>query len=172
MAGGTIATIALVAGAGAATYGAVKGVQTQKKISRAQQQQAAIAQQQAAEQRKAQALQERRSRRSAIRRNQVARATALSSAQSAGGFGGSAVSGGIQSASSRLGGALGFGSQMSGISQNISELSMQSADIGGQIAGYRGDLAQARGIGQLGGTVFQTAAGTDAGQEALQGFFG
>jgi len=166
-----MATAALIVGAAAAGAGAIMSAQAQRKVARAQQQQAVISQQQAAEQRKAQQVQERRARRSAIRRNQISRATALSSAQSAGGFGGSGVSGGIQSASSRLGGALGFGSQMSGISQNITNLSMQSSALSGQIAGYQGDLQQARGIGAIGGQVFNIAAGTDAGKKVLNNLF-
>lgn len=165
---GTVATIAAVVGAGAAVYGAVQSAKAGRKAARAQQQQAVLQQQQvgiqreqAEEQRKAQVIQERRSRRSAIRRNQVARAQALSSAQSAGGFGGSAVAGGIGSMSSRLGESLGFGSQMSGISQNITNLGAQSAGIqgqiaglGGQIAGYQGDQAVASSIGSIGGSLF------------------
>ena len=123
-----VAAFAAVAGAGASVYGAVQSSKAQRRAARAQQQQ--------------QAVQTRRSRREAIRRNQIARAQAIASAQSAGGLGGSGTAGGIGSLSSRTGSALGFSSQMGALS--------------GVIPNASADMAQAQGIAGLGSTLFQT----------------
>lgn len=123
---GVVATVAAVVGAGATVYGTIQGVKAQKKASRARQRQ--------------QQLQARRSRREAIRRQQVARAQAIASAQSAGGLGGSGTAGGIGSLSSRTGSALGYSTQMSGIS--------------GIINSAQRDAAQAEGIAGLGSSLF------------------
>ena len=71
----------------------------------------------------------------------------MASAQAFGAVGGSAVTGGTASLGSQLGGALGFSSQMSGLSKQIGIAQSQAATAGA-IAG-------------LGGDVFQTAMSYD-----------
>jgi len=80
-----------------------------------------------------------RNRRQAIREYQIQRARALAGAAGAGAGFGSGVAGGIGSLSSQLGSDLGFGSQMSGISREISSASRQ--------ANYASGLAQLGGVG-------------------------
>src|SRR6056297_32713 len=132
---GIIATVAAVVGAGAAVYGTVQQAKASKRAARAQRASNAAQERQ-------QQLQARRSRRGAIRRAQIARAQAVSSAQSAGGMGGSGAAGGIGSLSSRTGSALGFSTQMSGLSGLVTDArdaaaSAQSdANRFGAIAGF------------------------------------
>lgn len=120
-----VGTVAAVAGAGAAVYGAVQSSKAQKESLALQQQQ--------------QAAQTRMSRRQAIRRSQLARSQALAAAQSAGGLGGSGAAGGIGSLSSQLGADLGYSSQMGQLSGLITQANMKAAnaaafsDIGGSL---------------------------------------
>ena len=102
-----------------------------------------LQQAQVREERKARALQETRARRSTIRQSMIARAQAMATAQSAGGFGGSGVAGGLGSGSSRLGSALGFSSQMGGITSNIE-------NIQGRILGTQTAMQNAQGLAQQG----------------------
>ena len=104
----------------------VKGVQEQKKAARAQQGQ--------------QQLEYRRSQRQALREAQLRRAQGMATAQSAGMLGGSAVSGGASSLASQAGSTLGFASQMSGLSKDIS-VATSRANTFGAIAGLGVNVA-------------------------------
>ena len=127
-------TIVATAAAGIGAVGTVVGAVQQRKASK----EGAEAQQ--AQQR----LAERRSRRQAIRRSQIQRATATASAQSAGALGSSGPAGGINSVSSRLGESLSFGTQMSGLSQQITQA--------------RADAQRGASIAKLGGAAFNFGA--------------
>jgi hypothetical protein len=123
--------------AAAAVVGAVstvKSYQAQKKAGEASQRQ--------------QEVQSSVSRRAAIREMQIKRAQTVSSAQAAGVVGGSGVSGGLTSLGSQVGANLGYSSQMSGLSKEISMYNTQ-AQTYGAVAG-------------LAGTAFQGLGGWDA----------
>lgn len=119
-----------VVGAVASVAGTVMSVNQQKKAAAAQQRQ--------------QDLSTRRSQRQAIREAQIRRAQTMASAQGLGAAGGSGVAGGITSLNSQLGGALGFSTEMSGLSKEISVASSR-ANTYGAIAGLGGQLFQAGG---------------------------
>ena len=106
---------------------AVAGLVQQNKAIKAQGRAAATQTQIAQEQQRQQELQAAVSRRRSIRAAQVQRASTQASAQALGAGGGSAVAGGLGSLSSQLGGALGYQTQMTGLSRNISGLSQQAA---------------------------------------------
>jgi hypothetical protein len=125
-------TLAII-GAVASVGGTVASLNAQKRASRLQQQQ--------------QTLATRQSQRQAIREAQIRRAQTMSSAQALGAVGGSAVAGGTASLGSQLGGALGFSSQMSGLSKQIGIAQSRAATAGA--------------IANLGGDVFQTAMSYD-----------
>lgn len=129
-----VMAVAAVVGAGAAVYGTVKSVKAQKQAAQLQQQQ--------------QMLATRQSNRAAMREAQLRRAQTLSSAQALGAVGGSAVSGGISSLGSQLGGSFGFSSQMSGLSKEIGMA--------------QGRATNANAISSIGGSIFQAAGGFDA----------
>lgn len=76
-------------------------------------------------QQRAQELQQKRQRRAAIRSNMIATARAKASAQATGVAQSSGLQGAIGSGRSQLGSELGFGTQMSGLSGQISELGMR-----------------------------------------------
>ena len=118
---------------GATVAGVAGQAKTQKKITEQQQQQ--------------QKLQVQQQRRQAIRQAQLQRAQASVAAQAYGAGGGSAISGGLSSLGSQIGGQLGFSSQMSGISRNITAL--------------QGDYAKWGAIGELGAIGFQTFGGSN-----------
>jgi len=102
-------------------------------------QRAASAQRRATEtQMRQQEVQARASRRRSIRAAQVQRAQTLASAQGLGATGSSAVAGGISSLSSQLGTSLGFQTQMSGLSRDISTFSMQADRATGQAQLFSG----------------------------------
>jgi hypothetical protein len=126
-----VGAIAAVAGAGAAVVGTVQAGKAQKRA--------------AAEQQKQQELVAARDRRQAIREAQIRRAQGLASAQAMGVSGGSLTGGGSSSIGSQLGSTLGFSSQMSGLSTNITRLSSK-ASMFGDIAGLAG-----MGFNALGG---------------------
>ena len=93
--------------------------------------------QSAAAQRRAVDLQERqqqvatrRSRRQAIRQAQIARANAISAGANLGGLFGSSLQGGVSSLSSQLGSEMGFSTQMSGLSRDISSAQRSAARWG------------------------------------------
>lgn len=124
--------VPLLAGAGAAAsiYGTVQAGKAQKKAAAAQQQQ--------------QEVSTRRDRMQAIREMQIKRAQAISSAQGAGALDSSGATGGIGSMSSQLGSNLGFSTQMSALSANISRYTQQ-ANKYSSIAGLGGQLFSAMG---------------------------
>lgn len=122
-----------VIGAVATVAGTAISYNAQKKAARAQDAQ--------------QALANTRSNKQAIRQMQLQRAQAMSAASMLGAAGGSSSSGGLSSLSSQLGSGLGYGSQMSGLSAQISK-QLTRASIGSSIAG-------------IGGTAFQLGGGFD-----------
>lgn len=69
----------------------------------------------------------RRQQRAAVREAQLRRAQGMATAQGAGVAQSSLTSGGVSSIGSQLGSTLGFGSQMSGLSQQITNLGIKSA---------------------------------------------
>lgn len=134
--------VAAVVGAVATVVGTIKQAKAQKKSSKKQAQQQRVA--------------TRRSRRQAIREGVIARSRALATAQGAGTINGSGVSGGVQSIGSRVGEQLGFSTQMSNLSREISTLDQKAitagtiANLGGQLFSFgvnSGGLQQL-GIGQ------------------------
>lgn len=133
--------IAAVIGAVSAVGGTVASLNAQKRASRLQQQQ--------------QTLATRRSQREAVREAQIRRAQTMASAQALGAVGGSAVAGGTASLGSQLGGALGFSSQMSGLSKQIGMAQSRAATAGA--------------IANLGGDVFKMAGGFDSFGSQAQG---
>ena len=86
---------------------------------------------QAATQQKAQDLQTRRQRRAAVRSNILASSRARATAQATGVSQSSGLSGGLGSARSSFGSELGYGTQMSGLSQQVSELGQRAEAYGG-----------------------------------------
>lgn len=108
--------IALIVGAVASVAGTYKNYKANKDRSRLQQQQ--------------QRVNTRRSRMEAIRRAQLARAQAVASAAASGAQGSSTAIGGQSSVSSQTGTDFGFSTQMSGLSQGISDASSQAATWG------------------------------------------
>lgn len=129
-----VIAVASVVGAVATVAGTVASVNAQKKAARLQQEQ--------------QTLATRRSSRQAIREAQIRRAQTRSSAQALGVVGGSAEAGGMASLGSQLGSALGFSSQMSGLSKQIG-MAQSRANTAGAVA-------------NLGSSVFQAAGGFGA----------
>ncbi len=89
-----------------------------------------------------------RQNRSAIREAQIKRAQALNTAAQVGAGTGSGISGGVGSLSSQLGSGLGFSSQMSALSTQITKYQKQ-ASLWGDIAGL-GKLAYQQGGGMEG----------------------
>jgi len=88
----------------------------------------------AAAKQKASNLQAKRQRRAAIRQNILASARARSSAESAGVAQSSGLAGGVGAGRSQLGAELGFGTQMSGLSAQVSAF-QQQAQRSSMIAG-------------------------------------
>lgn len=122
-----MAVVAAVIGTVLSVVGTVKSAKAQKKASRAREQQQRVA--------------TRKSRRQAIRASVIARSKALATAQGAGTINSSGVSGGVQSVGSRLGSELGFSTQMSNLSRDISRLDQRAA-TGQTLAGIGGTLFQ------------------------------
>ena len=91
-------------------------------------------------QRQQQTLATRQSQRQAVREAQIRRAQTLAAGQALGVGASSGVAGGVYSLGSQLGGALGFSSQMSGLSSQISMNQSRSA-----FAGLGADLFQMSG---------------------------
>lgn len=112
-------SIALAVGAAATVGGTYISYKNQKKA--------------AASQRRQQEVATRRSRRQAIRQAQIARAQSVATAASSGARGSSAAQGGQASIGSQTGEALGFSTQMSGLSADISRFSSR-ANTGAAIA--------------------------------------
>jgi hypothetical protein len=82
-------------------------------------------------QQKQQELSTQRSQRQAIREAQIRRAQAISAGAQLGGLGGSALEGGLSSLGSQLGSGLGFSTQMSALSADISKYSSLAQTFGG-----------------------------------------
>ena len=116
-----VAATAIVGGVVAA--GAVAGIAGTVKAGKATRN--AVAAQQ-----RSQELQSKRQRRAAIRSNILASARARASAQAAGTAQSSGLSGAIGAGRSQLGAELGIGTQMSGLSANISKFNMQAQTYG------------------------------------------
>jgi hypothetical protein len=92
----------------------------------------------------------RRQQRAAVREAQLRRAQGMAMSQGAGVAQSSLAGGGVSSIGSQLGSTLGFGSQMSGISQQITNLGIQSAN-----ATQRANTFAA--VADIGSSVFQYA---------------
>lgn len=122
--------VAAVIGAVATVGGTIASVNAQKRASRLQQEQ--------------QTLATRRSQRQAVREAQIRRAQTMSAGQALGASGGSGVAGGISSLGSQLGSSLGFASQMSGLSNQIS-MAQSRVATAGAIAGLGSSVFQATG---------------------------
>ena len=117
-----VATAIAIIGAAVAVSGTVKANKAAKaanvaSVNRANAQQ------------KAQNLQARRQRRAAIRSNILNTARSRASAQAAGTSQGSGIAGGVGSAASNLGSALGFGAQMSGLGQRATMFGNQASTL-------------------------------------------
>lgn len=125
-----------------ATATVATGVESIKESKKARE----ATQRAAASQRQQQRAQAAESRRRAYREVQAKRAQARAQAQALGATGGSGVAGGISSLSSQFGSALGFGSQMSGLSQDINMFQAQAAsaqarsEMFGSLSGTLGNL--------------------------------
>jgi|LauGreDrversion4_2_1035121.scaffolds.fasta_scaffold216707_1 hypothetical protein len=131
-----------------AVIGAVATVASTNKAVKAQKEATATNVKIAEEQRKQEELTYRRQQRSAIREAQIRRAQGTASVQAAGVASGSLPGGGIASIGSQLGSTLGFSSQMSGLSSNITDLGIASANAT-QRANTFGSIAN------IGSSVFQ-----------------
>jgi len=138
--------VAAVIGAVAGVVGAVGAVQSaaaQRRAVRLQEQQ--------------QELSTRRSRRQAIRQAQIARSNAISAGANLGGLQGSSLQGGLSSLGSQVGAELGFSSQTSGLSKDISAAQRSAARWGAisqlgfglfnAMGGFQGIAAGFRGNG-------------------------
>lgn len=135
---------AAIIGSAVLTVGATAAsVKAQKQATRAN---VAIAEQQ----QKQQDETYRRQQRAAVREAQLRRAQGMAMSQGAGVAQSSLTSGGVSSIGSQLGSTLGFGSQMSGISQQITNLGIQSAN-----ATQRANTFAA--VADIGSSVFQYA---------------
>ena len=126
--------VVAVIGAVATVGGTIMAHNAQKKAARAAQKQ--------------QDLSTQRSNRQAIREAQLRRAATIAAGASMGAMGGSALAGGLSSLGAQLGSGLGFSSQMSGLSAEISKY-QQKAEMWGSVA-------------SMGGSLFQAAGGFDA----------
>jgi len=130
---------------------AVGGLLQQRKAVRSQER-AAAAQAQAVErQERQQEVAAAASRRRSVRSAQVQRARALASAQALGATGGSAIAGGTASLRSQLGTNLGFQTQMSGLSREISGFSQQAGVAMGQARRASNMASLYGGVGQFAG---------------------
>ena len=89
-----------------------------------------------------------RQRRSAIRSSILARSQMRAQAQALGTFDTSGFAGGLGSISSQLGANLGFGSMMSGLGEQYSQLSMAAVQKQGQAALYGSIADIGFGLGQ------------------------
>lgn len=141
----TGAVIAVV-GTGYSIYSQQQAAKQQKKARRAQERQ--------------QQLQYRRSQVQSIRQAQIAAAQQRATAGALGGLETSGVLGGRAAIGAQLGAGLGFASEMSGLSRNISMFQQKAANAMGRAA-----IGQS--IAGLGGQMF-TAGG---GFESLKGAF-
>lgn len=109
--GATVLGGVVAAGAVAGVAGTVQAGRAASKSARLQQ--------------RAQELQQKRQRRAAIRSNMIASSRATASAQATGVSQSSGLQGAVGSGRSQLGSELGFGTQMSGLSGQITELGIK-----------------------------------------------
>lgn len=112
-----IAPVLMAVSAGAAVVGTVASYSQQKKAGKLQEQQ--------------QEANYRRERMQAIRQAQIQRASAMMSSVGAGSSESSGALGGIGAVSSQLGTQMGFGSQMSSLSQGINAANRNASMWGG-----------------------------------------
>jgi hypothetical protein len=132
----------VVAGAVAGVAGSVKAGKAGKAAVQIQQ--------------KAAKLTSKRQRRAAIRSNMIATARARASAQAAGTSQSSGLSGAVGSGRSQLSGALGYSTQQSGLSSQVTALGQKQAkysqigDLGFKALGYG---LSAGGQAQIGGAI-------------------
>lgn len=144
--GGALTGAAAGVVGGVVAAGAVAGVAGTVKAGRAASQSVRL-------QQRAQDLQQKRQRRAAIRSNMIASARARASAQAAGVVQSSGLQGAIGSGRSQIGSELGFGTQMSGLSGQITELGIkqqrasQIASLGFSTMNF-GMSAQGQGLAQ------------------------
>lgn len=124
---------ALVASAVVGAVGTVASISQQRKSASLQQKQ--------------QAVETRRSQRQAIREAQIRRAQVMQSSIAGGSNLGSGLAGGMSSVGSQVGSSLGYSTQMSGLSQDIS-MASQNAQTAGS-------------LGELGFKVFGKVGGWD-----------
>ena len=115
----------------AVVYGGIAVDQTIK-ANKSAKQSVQIQQQAAAVQIKQQKIQATQARRSAVRSSIIARGSATQRAAVTGTIGGSGFLGGQSSLMSQLGANLGFGSMMSGLSADYTQLSSDAAAASGQ----------------------------------------
>ncbi len=119
--------VALIVGAVASVVGTVASVRNSRKAAKKQEQQQQVA--------------TRRSRRQAIREAIIARSRAQATSEGAGTTGSSGAAGGIGSIGSRLGSDLGYSTQMSNLSADISAANQRASSFSA--------------LAQIGGTAFQ-----------------
>lgn len=132
--------------AAVATVGSTAAsINAQKRATRAQ---VGIAQQQQQQQE----LAYRRQQRATIREAQVRRSQGMATSQAAGVVGSSVAGGGAASIGSQAGSALGFGSQLSGLSSNITNLGISAS-------GFQQQANMFSSLAQIGGNVFQATDG-------------
>ena len=103
-------------------------------------------------QRKAQRLQVKRQRRAAIRANILATARSRAAAQAAGTSQSSGLAGAVASGQSQLGSEFGFGTQLSGLNDQVAEFGLKKSEalMKSQIAFKTAGLAM-NAFGQMGG---------------------
>jgi len=133
--GATASAGAALAVGGVVAAGAVAGVAGTVQAGKAARRSARL-------QQRAQELQQRRQRRAAIRSNMIASARAKASAEASGVAQSSGLQGAVGAGRSQLGSELGFGTQMSGLSGQITELGIkeqrasQIAKLGFSVANF------------------------------------
>jgi hypothetical protein len=160
--------VAAVIGAVSGVVGAVGAIQS------------AAAQRRAVDlQERQQELATRRSRRQAIRQAQIARSNAISAGANLGGLQGSSLQGGLSSLGSQVGAELGFSSQMSGLSKDISSAQRSAARWGaisqlgfGLFNAMGGFQGIAQGLGGGGGRGATTPAQATGGGGYISRPFG
>jgi len=149
------ATAIALASAAAGTVATIKSTQAQNKSANIQ---ANIAR----EQQKQQDLSYQRQQRQAFREAQIRRAQGVTSAQGLGVGSTSLAYGGMSSIASQTGSALGFGSQMSGLSGNIVNMGI-AANAANAQANKFGAMAG------IAGTAFQWTGGPEMARKLVLG---
>lgn len=145
-------TLAATAATSAATYGGL-AIQAAGTVQAGQEarKQTAIAQRRARIEAQQQQIATQRSRRQSIREAQVRRAQTIATAEAAGGLTGSSLAGGLTSLSSQTGEALGFGSQMTDLSRQITQTSTD-------FAASQARSVRANNLTKVGGGLFSFGA--------------